>query len=160
MQKVESSDESLHGRSSLFRGRASLIGATLENLDETAVFGEISSETARSYIFGAVSPAPSSSAQSYIFGAVSSTPSSCIFTGQSGVPVPVHDCSAYASPAEMLSQDMEYPCMFAGMEGCEGKVTSFSPVLPGACNTVLHLCLPCSYTCVSHATTPTQCVTL
>ena len=119
---IAGSDKSAHGRSSLFRGRASLIGATLENLDETAVFGEISCNN--------------SEAQSYIFAAVSPTASSCRFTGQSAVSVPVHDCSSYSSPAEMLSQDMEYPCIFAGMEGCEGKVPSLAPVLSATCNTL------------------------
>lgn len=126
---IAGSDESAYGRSSLFRGRASLMGATLENLDETAVFGESScnNSVAQSYTFGAVSPAPSSSGQSYIMGALSPTASSRKFTGQSAaVSVPVHDCSSYSSPAEMLSQDMEYPCIFAGMEGCEGKVPSLA----------------------------------
>ena len=34
----------------------------------------------------------------------------------------VLDCSAYSSPEEMLAQDIEYPCVFKGLEGCNGKV--------------------------------------
>ena len=79
------------------------MGATLEDLDETAAFGEISGY--ESMVFGAVSPAASASS----------------LTGCS-VSVPVLDCSSYSSPAEMLSQDIEYPCIFTGMEGCDGKV--------------------------------------
>jgi hypothetical protein len=95
----------------LFRGRASLVGATLEDLDETAVFGEISCND--SVMRGTVSPAASA----------------CSLSGQS-VSVPVLDCSSYSSPAEMLSQDIEYPCIFTGINGCDGKVLRLPASFP------------------------------
>ena len=41
----------------------------------------------------------------------------------SNVSLPVHDCSGYSSPGDLLNASIEYPCVLANISGCEHKVS-------------------------------------